>query len=621
MITMESRILNVRILLGFLFALVIPSTVFAQSTVEFKIDRREAWVGQPFLVKVEVVNAENHDPPVIGEAEGAEIQLLDQTNESSFTQIVNGRVTRRVTVVYTIVVTPIESGVIEIPKIEVMADGKAYASKPWRIIANESEVGDLMFVDILASPEEAWVGEAVDLTLQVWVKQYRDSDLGVALDANQMWELIDEAGSSWGIFNESLQQAIRERRPPRGRQVDRDGSPYFLYEIPIVRHPIKAGDVEVGDVRIVYLHPTGLRKKRDFFGRAQIELVGSRPVMVDVERAPVLVRPLPEEGRPAGFTGAVGRFSVRASASPREVSVGDPITLTIEVTDLGDGSSIDLANLRPPDLRSDSALDGFRIPNTPTTGVAEGRRKTFTETLRPERDDLTEIPGIAFPTFDPELDRYVLERTEPIPISVSPSERLDLGAAVIGTDAALGPAATRLTVAEGTLRANRSIEAAMLGQTTIQIGWTIGAMIAVPPIGFAIATLFRSRIRHRHRNPHLVRASLARRDALATLDGDGTAADRVHRALAGLVAARLHRADVAMTPREMLEAVEGAGLDPKTRDELKAVLETSENARYAVGLDDAEASADLLKRARDLVDPLDRIRPKAASNESRGARS
>ena len=613
MTTMRTRMPKFPLLLGLLLILLSPSGVFAQSTVEFKIDRREAWVGQPFPIKVEVVNAENHDPPLIGKTEGAEIQLLDQTNESSFTQIVNGRVTRRVTVVYTIVVTPLQAGTIEIPKIEVTADGKTYASKPWRIIATRSEVGDLMFVDILASPEEAWVGEAVDLTLQVWVKQYRDSDLGIALDAGQMWELIDEAGSAWGIFNESLQQSIRERRPPRGRQVEREGSSYFLYEIPVVRYPIKAGDVEVGDVRIVYLHPTGLRKKRDFFGRTQIELVGSRPVMVEVDRAPVVVRALPEEGRPIGFTGAVGRFDVRASASPREVSVGDPITLTIEVTDLGDGSSIDLANLRPPDLRSDPALDGFRIPNTPTTGVAEGRRKTFTETLRPERDDLTEIPGIAFPSFDPELDRYVLERTEPIPISVSPSERLDLGAAVIGTEAALGPAATRLTVTGGTLRANRSIDAALLGRTTIQIGWTTGALISAPPIGFAIAILIRSKVRHRHGNPHLTRASQARRAALATLNGEGTAADRVHQALAGLVAARLHRADVAMTPREMLDAVERVGVDADIRKELQAVLETSENARYAATSDEGVAGADLLRRARDLVNPLDRIRPETGS--------
>ena len=139
MTTMRTRMPKFPLLLGLLLILLSPSGVFAQSTVEFKIDRREAWVGQPFPIKVEVVNAENHDPPLIGKTEGAEIQLLDQTNESSFTQIVNGRVTRRVTVVYTIVVTPLQAGTIEIPKIEVTADGKTYASKPWRIIATRSE--------------------------------------------------------------------------------------------------------------------------------------------------------------------------------------------------------------------------------------------------------------------------------------------------------------------------------------------------------------------------------------------------------------------------------------------------------------------------------------------------
>lgn len=617
----HGRISILWVLLGALAAVGIACEARGQSKVDFKIDRREAWVGQPFILNVEVVNAEDHVPPVVPEIEGAEARLLDETKESSFTQIKDGRVTRQVTVVYTIVITPLETGVIEIPPIRVVADGTPYSSRPWRIIASRSEVGNLLFVDILADPEEAWVGEAVDLTLQIWVKQYRDSELGVALDGNQMWELIDEAASSWGIFADALQQSIRERRRPRGREVDRDEIPYFLFEIPLTRYPIKTGDVEIGDVRIVYSHPTGLAKKRDFFGRPSIELVGARPVMVEAERAPVAVRPLPEAGRPEGFTGAVGRFRVRASATPTEISVGDPITLTIEVRDVGDGSTIDLANLRPPDLGADPALEGFRIPDTPTTGVADGRAKTFTETLRPERDDLTEIPGIAFSSFDPILDRYVVERTEPIPIRVSPSERLDLGSSVIGTETALGPAGTRLITTDGTLRANRPVEVAVLGHAPLPIGWPVASLVAIPPIGFAAAFLIRKRIRHRERNPHLVRASLARRNALATLEGDEPVADRVHRSLVGLVAAKLHRPEAAMTSREMLEAVETAGLDRKCREELKTVLETAENARYAAGPSIGSTEDDLVDRARSLLVPLDRIRPPASSTSRTGGRS
>src|SRR5690606_34729625 len=44
------------------------------------------------------------------------------------------------------------------------------------------------------------------------------------------------------------------------------------------------------------------------------------------------VLPLPEQGRPAEFTGLIGEFRFEAQAAPTEVSVGDPITLTIRVS-------------------------------------------------------------------------------------------------------------------------------------------------------------------------------------------------------------------------------------------------------------------------------------------------
>ena len=76
-----------------------------------------------------------------------------------------------------------------------------------------------------------------------------------------------------------------------------------------------------------------------------------------------------------------------------------------------------------------------------------------------------------------------------------------------------------------------------------------------------------------------------------------------------------------MTSREMLEAVETAGLDRKCREELKTVLETAENARYAAGPSIGSTEDDLVDRARSLLVPLDRIRPPASSTSRTGGRS
>jgi len=598
-----------RRLFGLIAVLIITAPALARGDVDFRFGRREAWVGQSFPIQVEVINAADHDPPAPPSIDGATSEVLDGANTSTFTQIINGRRTTRSTTTYTIMVRPERAGVIEIPPIEVKVDGEVFRSEPWRIVATRSEVGDLMFVDILSDPDTAWVGEPVTLTLQLWLKQFRDASQGIALEEESMWSLVDQTDSTWGIFAESLDEMRRERRRPRGREVERNGASYFLYEIPVVRHPIDAGRIDPGDVRVVFQQPLGLRARRDFFGRREFTIDGSRPIVVDATMPPVDVRPLPSDGRPAEFTGAVGRFRVEAYAEPREVSVGDPITLVLEVTDIGTGSPVDLANLRPPRLQSDPALDGFRLPDSPTTGVVEGRTKIFTETLRPERDDLTEIPGIAFASFDPTLDRYVVVRTSPIPISVSPSERIDLGEAVRGGAAPLalgGPAGTSLTAAGGTLRANRPIDVAILGTAPVRLTAPL-AIASTAPVAVLVAAAVRRRRAHREANPHLVRASSARGRANRRLDDDGPVADRVLDAICGLVAARMHRTDGALTARETIELAEAAGLDEASLEALRDTLHAAETARYATGT--VERDRELVEHARSLLPALDRLRP------------
>lgn len=596
-----------------------PTAALGQATVDFKLGQRESWVGQPLSLRVEITNAESHEAPVIPKVDGASIKLLEQASESSFTQIVNGRMTRRSTITYTIQVTPNQVGIIEVPSISVIADGETFESRPWRLVASKSEVGDLMFVQVLANPPESWVGEPVTLTLQIWLKQYRDPELGVALEGTGMWGLVDESASNWGIFQETLDAMSRERKAPRSREIDRDGVPYFLFEIPLVRHPIKPGTLDPGQVRVIYQHPTGLKVERDFFGRREVAMTGSRPIMVEPEQPSVRIRPLPTEGRPAGFTGAVGRFRIRSFASPTEVAVGDPITLILEVTDIGGSTGVDLANLRPPNLRLDPALEGFRVPDTPTTGVTNERTKVFTETLRPERDDLVEIPGIAFASFDPELDRYVVERTDPIPLVVSPSERLDLASVVIGAVDAGGPTATRLTTASGVLRSNRGVDEAIIGYVPLPLGWSMLATLSLPPSLFAIATVVRLRRRHFASNPHLTRASDARRNALARLEENDGISDRVHHALCGIVAARLHRPDAAMTTQETVAAARAGGLAENDQMELADILSSAEAARYAPGDDGNEQR--LIDRSVVLIEALNRLRPVPPAAGSAGGGS
>ena len=152
-------------------------------------------------------------------------------------------------------------------------------------------------------------------------------------------------------------------------------------------------------------------------------------------------------------------------------------------------------------LRELTELDEFRIPDDPTTGLVEGSTKVFTETLRPTTPTLTEIPSIPFSFFDPVLERYVTVRSEPIPISVSPSEHLNLDAVFPTIN---GPRrstdGTPLTLVEGALRANAPITSTLLSDQRSSFGPVIMVAAIAPPIGFAAVMLWKRR-RWMHSDP------------------------------------------------------------------------------------------------------------------------
>ena len=598
-------------LLGVLIALTsTASATAADGDAEFRFPSREVWVGQPFLIEVDVVNAATWEDPIVPKIDGMSSQVLPSARESTFTQIVNGVATTRSTRTFVIRMVAEKGGIIEIPSIFVVVDGKTFKSRSWRVIASKSEVGDLLAVEIIGTPDQAWVGQPVKLTLQIWIEQFVDRENNVRLDEADMWGLLSLADSSWGVFREPLEDLRKNRQRPSGRRVSREERMYFLYEIEYIDHPVRAGSIDPGEVQVVLRQPTGLVVQRDIFNRRQVAVEGIRPVLQTAKISPIAVRPLPEEGRPASFTGAVGRFTVRASAEPREVSVGDPITLRYEVIEDVDAIPGDLANLRPPPLRELEALADFRVPDDPTTGVVEGQTKTFTETLRPERDDITEIPAIPFVSFDPQLGRYVTASSTPIRITVKASERLDLGAVVRGEGGieSAPRRTTSLTATTGGLRANLPITEAIIPYQRIDGDWTIIVIALTGPAIFLAGFVTIRRREFRHANPEHGRAAGARRHAMATLNSDGAMADRVHDALCGLIAARLHLPNGTLTAQEADESAATAGLSDQRRRELRAVLDAAEAGRYAPAATDP---AELRSRAEALLPDLDELRPRS----------
>ncbi len=142
-----------------------------------------------------------------------------------------------------------------------------------------------------------------------------------------------------------------------------------------------------------------------------------KPLVLHSDSTPVKIQPLPVQGRPADFSGAVGKFDLSAEASVAKAMSGDPITLKIKITGQGNFDRVTTNG-----LASSAAWKGYK-PNArfePADSDGFAGTKVFEQAIVPTQSGSSEIPAMSFSYFDPETRSYVTKTTSPIAIEIAP---------------------------------------------------------------------------------------------------------------------------------------------------------------------------------------------------------
>lgn len=427
--------------------------------VQSSVSTRETYVNLPFTLQIQINNAKSQGTPVIPPVDGLEIVPQGPPSRSYRTTIINGRTTQRNTLTYLYSVTATREGTFTIPAATVVVDGKETQTSAVRVVATQSETDDLLFVEIEGKDDEIYVGEALQLTLKIWVRAYRDQEFNVTLNEATMWSLISKQ-TQWGNFQEPLQEMSKNRKRPGGKLTLREDSEgqereYLLYELNAIVYPDRPGKIDGDDVRVILNYPEELGRTRspfsafgdDFFGGSgndmfsgfgsQIAITSVRPIIAENEVEPITVKPIPEQGRPANYRGAVGQYRIVSEASPAVIKVGDPITLNIGIEGKG---PMDL--LRAPALNEqEDLISDFKVPDQPLAGFVDGTQKVFSTTIRPLTEGSQEIPGIQYSYFDPKQETFVSIKSDPIPVTVQAADLLALDA-IVGKQSGESPTST-----------------------------------------------------------------------------------------------------------------------------------------------------------------------------------
>jgi hypothetical protein len=572
------------------------ASVASAADVRVSVSSREAYVGLPFTLQVEISDATAHEPPVLPDIPGATVESLGTPSVRSQTTIINGQQSSTSSLTYAWRITPRQEGKLVVPSFSVQVEGQAVATQSIEVEVQKNSTGDLLLAEVTSDKQSVYVGEALELTLKIWLKPFADKSHDVTLSEGDMWSCLALEQSSWGVFVERLQELLDAGRRPRGEKAAPPSGgtqpSHYLYEIEATIYPQRSGPLDIGEIQIVASYPTGLTLAHSIFGGARLAVSGRRPLVALVAATSTEVRDIPTDNRPADYQGAVGQYQIAADAIPTAVQAGDPITLHLGIAGQGQLETLPGPALaKIPELTRD-----FRVPDEPLAGVVDNGVKSFTVSIRPRDASVTQIPAIPFTYFDPAQGVFATARTQPIPITVKPVETLSLDSLAGADDATSQADAASALQSESALQIARGPD--LLRSREPASSWAIASALCFGPLVF-VGTALLSHLRGAQR---ALQPRHAARDARRALHAAKTAGE-VSAAMLGYAGQRLGIAAQSLTRTEAVEQLRSDDVR-EGLDELDELLAQCERSRYSGG--SGTAAQDLVQSGLLCIDRLER---------------
>ncbi len=265
------------------------------------------------------------------------------------------------------------------------------------------------FVRLEVPKHEIYVGESVPAEIQIGMRD------GFASSINGLPKLNS---SDFTLNNLSFQ--------PEHSQRAIDGKPFTVYTWHSLLSAIKPGTYA-----LTFEAPVTVRVRTQPRSDSMLDDLLGDPFMQNIFGASVnknitvtspdiafTVLPLPAEGRPADFTGAVGSFKASSDISSTTNVAGDPLTLRLHITGTGNFDRVE-SNM----LANDAEWKTYHPKSTFKQIDAAGfhGEKVFEQPLVASQPGAQTVPPLSFNYFDPATRHYETAKSAPIRVTVAPS--------------------------------------------------------------------------------------------------------------------------------------------------------------------------------------------------------
>lgn len=583
-------------MVAFLLTLMLAARGAAEITVNAAVDRTSVALDGQIVLEVTVAGPNASLPePQIPQMPNFSVYSRGRSQSLSF---INGQVES--SVVHTYVLVPRFVGKGSIPPVSVSEAGRTIATEPIEIVVERPGSGGgavgradpragrappragggggpEMFLTAELDKPRAFVDEQVTLTVRFHT--------AVGLLGNPHYT----APKLTGFLAEDLPPERHGRVNARGRQ-------YYYSEIRTALFPQQSGRASIGpaQVRVQVQESAAVDPfAPDFFDRFFSQgLAAARPRELASEPLALAVEALPEAGRPASFSGAVGRYSVSAAVDRAQVKAGEAVNLVVTVKGTG--------NLKAVAAPAMPELPSFRVFDTVSSlslekkdGRVEGS-KVFKTVLVPRVSGELEIPALEFAYFDPAKRAYVSARSAPIKIKAAPGD----ASAPVGFAAPAPEAARGLSAVSQDIRYLKLKPARRPAGRALEAVAGAGLLHALPFVVLAWTLGMEARRRAEERDPARRRRRQALKRALERAE-----AGKLAEALHGWLEDVLGRPAGGLTAKKAQEALRAArpSVSDAALGELREVWDELDRMRFspagaAESTDAAARLAALLRR-------------------------
>lgn len=321
--------------------------------------------------------------------------------------LVNGSMSSTVTDTYA--VTAQHPGQYTIPALTAEVGGEALTTPPMTLTVLKPDAPSAE--DIHAGNEAAFMTLSLP-SGKVYVGQELTAELRI---------YVRDDVQNFGNFQFTGQTAdglLIGKNAQGGRSRTRVGDRvYTVIPLTYALTATKAGQLTLGPftAQAVVVLPSQNQPNVDPFFRQFFNQGEQKQITLATTTVALDCQPLPEQNKPANFNGAIGNFTLTVSVGPTNVTVGDPVTVRVQISGRGALDSVTL-----PDQ---SALPGFKVfPPTVKTEAGNGLglegTKTFEEIVTPQTADIHAWPQFSFSYFNPDDGQYHTVAQPPVALTV-----------------------------------------------------------------------------------------------------------------------------------------------------------------------------------------------------------